>query len=84
MRRLPAIELPATTGEQLVTTLVRAGGRVLARQEHGVFVAVRRHLVFVPATWWVSAAVLADSLRAARLTPERFLELRAAIPDPSC
>ncbi|HEX8796916.1 MAG TPA: hypothetical protein VF765_38455 [Polyangiaceae bacterium] len=77
MRRLPAIELPRTSSDELVATLVRAGGRVLARQEHGVLLAIRRRLVFVPSASWVSEAVLADSLRAARLTPESFRELRA-------
>ena len=77
VRRPPASELPRTTNEQLIATLVRAGGRVLATQGHGVLLAIHRHLVFVSSTLWVDEAALTDALRAARLTPERFLELRA-------
>lgn len=75
---LPTTKLPPTTNEELVSVLVHAGGRVLARQGHGVIVAIQRRLVFVSSTFWVAEAALADALRAARLTPERFLELRAA------
>jgi hypothetical protein len=71
-------KLPPTTHEELVDVLVRAGGRVLVSQAHGVIVAIHKHLVFVSATFWVAEAALADALRAARLTPERFLELRAS------
>lgn len=70
--------LPPTTSDDLVFALVRAGGRVLARQGHGVLVDIRRHLVFVPATRWVTDRALADALKAAGLTLERFLDLRAA------
>ncbi len=69
--------LPPTTSEELLATLVRAGGRTVARQGHGVLVSIRRRLVFVPATHWVPEEALADVLRSAGLTPERFAELRA-------
>ena len=49
---------------------------MLAQQGHGVLLAIQRHLVFVSSTLWVEERALADALRAARLTPERFLELR--------
>lgn len=68
--------LPPTTSEELLTALLAAGGHVLARQVHGVLVDIRRHLVFLPPTGWVSESTLADALRAANLTVERFLELR--------
>ncbi len=68
--------LPPTTSEELLTALIGAGGHVLARQAHGVLVDIRRHLVFLPPSGWVSDSTLADALRAANLTVERFLELR--------
>lgn len=71
-----------TTNEELIATLVRAGGRVLARQAHGALLAIHKHLVFVSSTLWVAEEALADALRAARLTPERFLELRASAATP--
>jgi len=70
------VYLPPTTSEELLAVLLAAGGHVLARQAHGVFVDIRKHLVFLPPTGWVSDATLADALRAANLTLERFLELR--------
>jgi hypothetical protein len=72
----PPAPLPPTSGEELVRVLVAAGGRVLARQAHGVLLDVRRRLVFVPPSRWVSDATVADALRAAAMTRERFLELR--------
>lgn len=78
VRRWQTIKLPPTTNEELIATLVRAGGRVLARQAHGVLLAIHKHLVFVSSTLWVAEEALSDALRAARLTPERFLELRAS------
>ena len=68
--------LPPATSEEILTALLAAGGRVLARQAHGVLVDIRKHLVFLPPSGWVSDATLADALRAANLTVERFLELR--------
>jgi hypothetical protein len=70
--------LPPTTSEQLVAIILKAGGRLLARQGYGVFIAVRRRLLFVPATHWLPELALADALRVANLTDEQFLELRAA------
>jgi hypothetical protein len=68
--------LPPTTSEELLAALIGAGGHVLARQAHGVLVDIRRHLVFLPPSGWVSDSTLVDALRAANLTVERFLELR--------
>lgn len=82
MRPVPTSKLPPTTSEELIATLVLAGGCVLARQAHGVLLAINRRLVFVSSPRWVADAVLADALRAARLTPERFVELRASAQLP--
>jgi hypothetical protein len=59
-----------------VAILLRVGGQVLARQGHGVFIAVRRRLLFVPANHWLPEAAVADVLKAANLTDDQFLELR--------
>lgn len=72
----PAPKLPTTGGELLVATLVASGARVLSRQGHGVLLKVRERLVFVPATYSVPQATLDDALRAAGITPQRFLEIR--------
>jgi len=51
---------------------------VLARHGHGIFMVIRRRLLFVPAMHWLPELAVADALRLANLTDERFLELRAA------
>lgn len=76
-RALPP--LPLTTSEELVAALVAAGGHVLAQQAHGVMVAIRKRLVFVPPSHWVSEATLRDALLTAGLSTERFLALRGAV-----
>ncbi len=75
----PVPKLPVTGGELLVATLVASGARVLSRQGHGVLLKVRQRLVFVPATYSVPEATLDDALRAAGITPQRFLEIRASM-----
>jgi hypothetical protein len=50
---------------------------VLAEHGSGVFIVIRRRLLFVPAAHWLPEAALADALRLANLTEERFAELRA-------
>jgi hypothetical protein len=69
-------DLPPATSEELLTALLAAGGHVLARQAHGVLVDIRKRLVFLPPSGWVSDSTLDDALRAANMTVERFLELR--------
>jgi hypothetical protein len=61
-----------------VEVLLKVGGRVLARHGHGLFIVIRRRLLFVPAAHWLPEAALADVLRLANLTDERFVELCAA------
>jgi hypothetical protein len=61
-----------------VAILLRVGGRVLASPDHGVFMAIRRRLLFLPAIHWLPEAALADALRLANLTDDQFMELRAA------
>lgn len=76
----PGAPRPAvTTGEQLTAILVASGARVLSRQGHGVLLKVRQRLVFVPVTYSVSEWTLTDALRAAEITPQRFLEIRASM-----
>ncbi|HTQ47957.1 MAG TPA: hypothetical protein VMI75_34605 [Polyangiaceae bacterium] len=77
LRHPASAKLPPTTSEQLVAILLRVGGRVLARHGHGSFIVIRRRLLFVPAMHWLPEAALADALRLANLTDERFVELRA-------
>ena len=78
LRQLASAKLPPTTSEQLVAVLLKVGGRVLAQHGHGLFIVIRRRLLFVPAAHWLPEAALADALRVANLTDERFAELRAA------
>lgn len=75
----PPPKLPVTGGEVLVATLVASGARVLSRQGHGVLLKVRERLVFVPATYSVPEATLDDALRAAGITPQRFLQIRESM-----
>lgn len=70
--------LPATTSEQLLSALLHVGGHVISRQPHGVLLKVRQRLVFIPSTPWVSEGTVVDALRAADISPDRFLEMRAA------
>jgi len=78
LRHAASSKLPPTTSEQLVAILLKVGGRVLAEHGHGLFIVIRRRLLFVPAGHWLPEAALADALRVANLTDERFAELRAA------
>jgi hypothetical protein len=75
----PPTGLAPTTTEELVSVLLRGGARVISRQLHGVLLKVRQRLVFIPATPRVPESTLADALRTAGLTPEQFVELRAAL-----
>ncbi len=74
----PPTGLPATTADELVTVLLRAGARVISRQPHGVLLKVRQRLVFIAATLRVPESALTDALRTAALSRAQFLELRAA------
>ncbi|HEX8790108.1 MAG TPA: hypothetical protein VF765_04095 [Polyangiaceae bacterium] len=53
--------MPPATSDELESALVRAGGRVLARQAHGVLIAIRKRLVFVSSAGWVSASEIGTS-----------------------
>jgi hypothetical protein len=79
LRQAASAKLPPTTSEQLVAVILRAGGRVLARHGHGIFIVIRRRLLFVPATHWLPEVAVLDALRLANLTDEQFVELRAAM-----
>jgi len=77
-RHAASAKLPPTTSEQLVAVLLKVGGRVLAEHGHGLFIVIRRRLLFVPAAHWLPEAALVDALRVANLTDEQFAKLRAA------
>ena len=57
--------------------VIDAGGKVLARSVSGVLIAIRKRLLLVPPTQWVSDLVFRDTLRATGLSPARFDELRS-------
>jgi len=65
--------------EQLTAIVVRAGARVVSTNEHGNFLAIRRHLVFVPRARFVGARDLADVLGAAGMTTATCRELLAGL-----
>jgi hypothetical protein len=67
------------SSEELVQVLLRGGARVLARQEHGVFLEARRRLIFLRRASVIDAAELEDALRAAAIGPGRFDALLADV-----
>src|SRR5579862_7821836 len=69
----------ALSSEDLVQVLLRGGAKVLARAEHGVFLEVRRHLIFLRRGPVVGRSELRDALRAAEMGPGRFDRLLAEV-----
>jgi len=67
------------SSEQLTAIMVRAGARVVSTNEYGNFLAIRRHLVFVPRARFIGARDLADVLGAAGMTTATCRELLAAL-----
>jgi hypothetical protein len=65
--------------DELVELLVRAGARILARQDHGIFLGVRRRLVFLRRVSVIGVVELDDALRAAAIGPGRFDMLLAQL-----
>jgi hypothetical protein len=65
--------------DDLVALLVRAGARVVARPEHGIFLEVLRRLVFLRRGPLVERSALVDALRAAEIGPGRFDRLLAEV-----
>ena len=65
--------------EELVQLLVREGARVLAKPEHGVFLEVRRRLIFLRRGPVIGRIELRDALHAAEIGPGRFDRVVAEI-----
>ena len=59
--------------------LLRDGAKILANPEHGVFLEVRRRLIFLRRGPVIGGAELRDALRAAEMGPGRFDRLLAEI-----
>lgn len=68
-------DLPPLSSEELVRILVRGGGRVIARQEHGVMLEAERRLIFIRHTAIVDRAAVADAVRASGIGVARFREM---------
>ncbi len=83
----------AVSGDELTAVLVSHGARLVAHQEHGDFLAIRRRLVFVRRAPALALVEIVDALRMAAMTPARLHEMlhdlrrvRAAtraIPEPA-
>ena len=69
----------ALSSEELTDVLLHSGARLVARHEHGDFLAVRRRLVFVKKTPFVQERELYDVLRSAAVTTARMQELLAEL-----
>jgi hypothetical protein len=61
--------------EELVEILQRFGATIVVRQEHGVFLRARRHLIFVRRRSVVDDSEVRDALQAAGIPASRFDEL---------
>jgi hypothetical protein len=70
---------PAISSQTLVSILVRAGAKVVARQEHALFLQTRHRLIFLRHCAEVDSRDLADALRAADIGPGRFDKLLAEV-----
>jgi hypothetical protein len=67
------------TAEELVQVLLQGGARLLATQEHGVFLEAQRHLIFLRRGSLVTEMELEDALRSAAIGPGRFDTLLADV-----
>jgi hypothetical protein len=69
--------LPSMTGDELTDVLLRLGGRLVAHEGHGDFLAIRHHLVFVRSATFVEQRELWDVLRAAGVTASELQDVLA-------
>jgi hypothetical protein len=73
--RAGSLHFAALSSEELAQVLIDHGAHLVARHEHGIFLAARRHLVFLRRAAVVSDVELFDVLRAAALAPTDLVEL---------
>jgi hypothetical protein len=69
----------AISSEDLVQLLLMGGGKVLARQDHGVMIQAQHHLIFLRHAPIVEGRELVDALRSAGIGPGRFDRLLAEL-----
>jgi len=69
----------AISSEDLVQLLLMGGGKVLARQDHGVMLQAHHHLIFLRHAPIVDGKELMDALRSADIGPGRFDRLLAEL-----
>jgi hypothetical protein len=69
----------ALSSDELTDVLLQSGARLVARHDHGDFLAVRRRLVFVKKTAFVQDSELRDALHSAAVTAARLQELLAQL-----
>src|SRR5580658_3965258 len=78
-RRTGPERTDAVSSSDLVALLVRGGGRVVARDDHGCFVHMARRLVFIPSSTALSIQEVRDVRRTCQIGPGRFDRLLAEV-----
>lgn len=70
-----AVSASRPSCEELVQILQHQGATILARQEHGVLLRARRHLIFLRRRSIVDDSALLDALHAAGIAVSCFVDL---------